>query len=208
MTAEPDNPQPMSEFAVELKALLAKLPENPQIPYRLTPEGERLAKFKHACPEEFFRGIDRTQLKNPVSFDLVAKWDGSFPGPCATGPTCFSKTRAAWSALGRLWVKQSVGFSWWPVRKLITAIGDENGSLDGLLWKHSASKILFVDDVDKTNWQFESNAEALFAFYDHVYRKNIPCISTTNKDRKWWSNKMGDAFARRLFEDACREVKF
>jgi len=105
-------------------------------------------------------------------------------------------------------VKESVGFSWWPVLKLLTAIEDAEGSLDGLMWKHSASKVFFVDDADKTNWQFESHAEALFAFYDHVYRKNIPCITTTNKDRTWWAGKMGDAFARRLFEDACREVRF
>lgn len=197
-----------SPYADALKAAFATLPETPVIPYALTPEGERLAKFKNACPEEFFRKIDRTLLKNLPAFDAVASWDGSFPGPCAVGPTSCGKTRAAWSALGRLWVKNSLGFSWWPVRKLLSAIEEDNGSLDGLLWKHSASKILFIDDADKTNWQFESKTEALFAFYDYVYRKNMPCITTTNKDRKWWSNKMGDAFTRRLFEDACREVKF
>lgn len=33
-------------------------------------------------------------------------------------------------------------------------------------------------------------------------------ITTTNKDRAWWSEKMGEAFARRLFEGAHFEVVF
>lgn len=206
MSTEPQKTE--SPFASALKDAFAALPKNPVIPYAMTEEGERLEKFKKACPEEFFRKIDRTLLKNLTAFDAVAQWSGAFPGPCATGPTSCGKTRAAWSALGRLWVKESRGFSWWPVRKLISAIEEENGSLDGLMWRHSASRMFFVDDVDKFNLQFESHAEALFAFYDHIYRKNIPCITTTNKDRKWWTGKMGEAFTRRLFDDACREVKF
>ena len=207
MTAEKEIQQ-IADFTAELKAAFATLPENPVIPYELTPEGARLAKFKNACPEAFYHAIDRSKLKNAAAFDRVALWDGSFPGPCATGPTSCAKTRAAWSALGRLWVKENLGFSWWPVRKLLTAIEEANGSLDGLMWKHSASRIFFVDDADKVNWQFESNTEVLFSFYDYIYRKNIPCITTTNKDRAWWADKMGDAFARRMFEDACFTVKF
>jgi hypothetical protein len=33
-------------------------------------------------------------------------------------------------------------------------------------------------------------------------------ITTTNKDRQWWADKMGDAFARRLFDDAHFAVQF
>jgi len=84
MSTEPETTHKLSDFTAELKAALATLPENPVVPYELTPEGERMAKFKNACPEEFLQRINRTLLKNPAAFDRVALWDGKFPGPCAT----------------------------------------------------------------------------------------------------------------------------
>ncbi len=201
-------PTTFADVKGEFIAALRNLPETVEIPYAYTEEGQRKAKFDDVCPREFNHKINRSLLPNAAAFDRVAQWDGHFPGPCASGSTDTAKSRAAWSALGRLWVKGGVGFSWWPVRKLIKDIEETNGGLEGLMYRHVASRVFFVDDADKINWQFESHAESLFAFYDLVYRKNLPCITTTNKDRKWWTNKMGEAFTRRLFDDACREVRF
>ncbi len=68
--------------------------------------------------------------------------------------------------------------------------------------------MLFVDDIDKINWQFESQVALLWSFYDWIYRTKKPCITTTNQSREWWTEKMGAAFARRLFDDAQRPVRF
>ncbi len=69
-------------------------------------------------------------------------------------------------------------------------------------------RVLFVDDLDKINWDFESHAQMLFTFLDWVYRTKKPCIVTTNRDRAWWKVKAGDALVRRLFVDGCVEVEF
>jgi hypothetical protein len=201
-------PATFTDVKAEFIAAFESLPDTVEIPYAYTPEGIRKTKFDGVCPPEFNHKIDRALLPNPAAFDRVAQWDGHFRGPCAVGKTATCKSRAAWSALGRLWVKQNVGFSWWPVRKLIKDIEDSNGALEGLMYRHAGSRVFFIDDADKINWQFESHGESLFAFYDMIYRKNIPCITTTNKDRAWWAKKMGEAFARRLFDDACTEVNF
>ena len=171
---------------------------------------ERLARFRRVCPPEFMQKIDRTQLANAEAFDAVAQWDGCFPGPLACGKTNTAKTRAAWSALGRLNVGASRSFAWFPVKRLITEfVRYESKDLADEFWRYYRSyHILLVDDVDKINWQFESECAALFQFYDWVYREQRAVITTTNKDRAWWSEKMGDAFARRLFDDAHRTVTF
>jgi hypothetical protein len=201
-------PKDFGSLKEEFLAVMANLPETVEIPYHLTPEGERKAKFDQSCPPEFNHRIDRARLTNPVAFDAVAQWDGEYPGVCATGKSGAGKSRAAWSALGRLWVREGVGFSWWPMRRLIKAIDEADGGLDGLMWRHQASRVFFLDDADKANWQFETTSESLFAFFDHIYRKNLPLIVTTNNGRKWWTDKMGEAFVRRMFDEACREVRF
>ncbi len=201
-------PQTFESLKNDLKAVFAYLPETVEIPFSHTPEGERYATFSKAVPPEYAPAIDRKLLRDPIGFDRVASWDGSFPGPCANGPTSTAKTRAAWACLRRLWVQKGIGFTWRPARKLITAIEEMDGSVEGLLYRNQASKIWFIDDADKLNWQFQSHPEALFAFYDTIYRQNIPCITTTNKDRNWWVDKMGEAFARRLFDEAHFPVDF
>ena len=198
----------LGEIIAQFKSACESLPESVALPYEDTDEGKRLARFRVCCPPEFFHKVNPSLLSNRRAFEAVAGWNGHFRGICATGQTGAGKTRAAWSALGRLWVKENVGFSWWPVRKLILDIGESNGDLDGLMYRHAASRVFMVDDIDKLNLQFESNGEALFAFYDYVYRKNVPCITTTNQPRTWWSKKMGEAFARRLFDDAHDTVDF
>lgn len=206
----PETVAEVPEWVAAIKAAFATLPETVEIPYALTPEGERMAGFKRICPEEFWRKIDRTRLPNAKAFDAVALWAGGYPGPCAVGKTDTAKSRAAWSALGRLYVKENRPFAWFPVRRLATELGryEERGAADEFFRAYSHYRVLLVDDVDKINWQFDSHKEQLFAFYDWVYRTNKPCITTTNKDRAWWANKMGDAFVRRLFDDAHFEVKF
>lgn len=194
----------------EFEAMAASWPEQAEVPYELTEEGERMTRFKKMCPEEFLARIDRTKLRSPAAFDRVAQWDGKFPGPLATGETAMAKTRAAWSALGRLWVRERRGFATFTARRLVTEFEryESKGSADEFYRHYSNFQAVLIDDVDKINWQFDSQTAALFACYDWVYSKHIPCISTTNKDRSWWADKMGDAFARRLFDGAHFEVKF
>lgn len=212
MSTEPDAsaPAPIADWLADFKAACAKLPEKIEVPYALTPEGERLAAFRRVCPPEFAVRIDRGLLPDAAAFDRVALWDGSYPGPCAFGTTDTAKSRAAWSALGRLYVKENRAFAWFPVRRLAGELEryEKHDAADEFFRAYSHYKALFVDDIDKIGWQFDSHKEQLFAFYDWVYRTNKPCITTTNKDRKWWSARMGDAFARRLFEDAHFPVQF
>jgi hypothetical protein len=192
------------------EAACANLPENPEIPYELTPEGQRLTKFRRVCPPEFCVKIDRAKIPSAEKFDAVAKWAGVFPGPCALGSTGAAKTRAAWSALGRLYVRENKPFAWFPVKRLMSEMAwyVEHGQTDAFFRNYDMFSVLMVDDVDKINWQFESNQEALFCFYDWIYRSNKPCITTTNQPREWWERKMGEAFTRRLFDDAHFLVQF
>lgn len=209
------------ELKAALKAAFDQLPEKVDMPFHLTPQGDRFAKFKFVLQDspEFLQKIDRAKLPNPEAFDKVARWDGEFPGPIAFGDTDTAKTRAAWSALGRLYVKEprwvegvevARSFAWFPVRRLATELAryEEAECAADFFRIYDFHSMLFVDDVDKINWDFNSEKTALFAFYDWVYRHHKPCITTTNKDRKWWADKMGDAFARRLFDDAHFAVQF
>ena len=85
----------------------------------------------------------------------------------------------------------------------------ESKDLADEFWKFYGNfNVLFVDDADKFNTQFDSEGAAIFAFYDWIYREHRPCITTTNKDREWWSNLIGEAHTRRLFDDAHFEVRF
>lgn len=171
---------------------------------------ERLSRFRRVCPPEFMQKIDRTLLTNTEAFDSVAQWDGRFPGPLAVGKTDTAKTRAAWSALCRLNVNEKKSFAWFPVKRLLTEfVRYESKDLADEFWRYYRGfNVLFVDDVDKINWAFESETTALFQFYDWVYRDNRPVITTTNRDRQWWEQALGPAFARRLFDDAHRTVTF
>lgn len=203
---EPQIPDWKSEFL----AICAQLPEKVELPYHLTPEGERLAKFKRTCPDEFRVRIEHHRLKNPTGFKQAAEWNGQFPGPCCVGVTGGGKTRAAWSALGRLYVKENKSFAWFPVKRLVTEFEryESYNAADEFFRTYDFFGVLMVDDLDKINWQFESQGQALFAFYDWVYRTKKPCITTTNKGRDWWLRKMGDAFVRRLFDEAHFTVTF
>jgi len=198
------------EVRANMISMLESLPEHVEIPYHLTPEGERWTKFKNVCDDQFLAKIDYAKVKSRTPFDRMADWDGTFPGPCGHGPTDMGKSRAAWWALRRLYVRENKPFAWFPVRRLITELAryEKNDCADEFFRTYDFYKILFVDDIDKINWDFDSQTQLLFSFFDWVYRSQKPCIVTTNKDRAWWTDKMGDAFARRLFEDACTEVKF
>lgn len=195
-----------------LKTAFDNAPETVVLPPHLTPEGERLQRFRHVCEAEFMQRIDRARLLKPAAFDEVADWDGAFPGPLAFGPTGTAKTRAAWSALGRLFVRDNRAYAWFPVKRLITEFTRfESKDLADEFFKWygpSRFQVLMVDDLDKINWQFESESAVLFQFYDWIYRCRIPCITTTNKDRKWWTEHAGDAFVRRLFDEAHNAVQF
>lgn len=211
MSKDPQTTHPIADYAEAFKnAWRENMPDNPEVPFELTPAGERAAKFKVACPEEFQVTVDRARLKNITAFDRVANWDGHFRGPCASGATGGSKTRAVWQALQRLWCEKNKSFTWFTAKRLVSCMEDDEdrGNFSTFFKNCRSVDLLFVDDLDKINWQFESQTAALFSFYDWVYREHRACVSTTNKDRKWWCEKMGDAFARRLFDDASFEVKF
>lgn len=205
---------PPVEFAAiraKLLAAAALLPESPQIPYNLTPEGERWAKFKKVCDERFHPKLDYSLIKNRAAFDRIAvAWDGSSPGPCAVGGTGEGKTRAAWWALRRLYVVGNKPFAWFPARRLCSVMDsyESRHCADEFFRAYDFFKVLFVDDVEKINWDFKSNTELLFSFFDWVYRTKKPCVVTTNRGRDWWTDKMGEAFARRLFDEAHFEVTF
>lgn len=192
----------------DLKRSFANLPEHVEIPYERTPEGERLTRFKRGCDERFFVEVDFSLVRDLPIFNRVVKWDGAFPGPCITGPTGVGKTFAAWQALRELYVKQSKSFKRFTVRDLVAEMAryESNECIKDFYWSINFFVIIFVDDLDKINWDFESHAQMLFAFLDWIYRTKKPCIVTTNRDRVWWKAKCGEAFVRRLFDDGFFEV--
>lgn len=199
------------EWEDVLKIAHAMLPEEaPPLPYALTPEGQRMADFRKTCPAEFCQHPDKARLPDATAFFAVSQWQGAFPGPLAVGATQMAKTRAAWSALGALYVRGGKSFAWFPVKRLLTEfIKYESKDLaDEFYRQYSRFDVLFVDDIDKVNWSFESETSALFQFYDWIYRNHRPCITTTNNTEAWWKKKMGDAFTRRLFQDAHFAVTF
>lgn len=205
---------PIARFGQDWRPMLQKaidqLPDQVDVPYEKTPQGDRDRQFRAVCPAGFTAPIERRMLRSPAAFDRVAGWGGKFPGPIALGATGTAKTRAAWTALRHLFVEQGRPFEWFPVRRLMTTMEkyEEDGATEEFFRVRSLYRVLMVDDVDKINWDFQSQVNLLFAFYDWIYRSQQPCITTTNKDRSWWANKMGEAFARRLFDDAHFEVKF
>lgn len=196
--------------AERLKAAVAALPENPVVPYHLTDQGVRWASFKKVCDERFLPKVDYTLVKNREAFDRVLNWDGKCPGICATGETGMGKTFASWAALRRLYVLENRAFAWFPAKRLCTEMAkyEEKNCMEDFYRSYNLLHILFVDDLEKINWQFQSNSEMLFAFFDWVYRAKKPCMVTTNCSRDWWKDKMGDAFARRLFDEAHTVVQF
>lgn len=199
------------EWEEVLRTVKDCLPETvPPLPYELTPEGKRMSDFKNICPEEFCQKIDPTQMPNTDAFGRITAWQGGYPGILAHGDTDTAKTRAAWSVLGRLYVKQGKSFTWFPVKRLIDEMSRyEKKDLASEFYKQlDFYDLVMVDDIDKINWQFDKAPEFLFQFYDWIYREHRPCITTTNKNREWWIEKMGEAFARRLFQDAHTAIDF
>ena len=194
-----------------LKQTISALPEKVEIPFHLTPEGDRYRRFKIVCPQEFQPSVNRALVKNPKAFKAVEEWNGQFPGPLASGPTGCGKTRAAWQAVGRLWVRENKAFAWFPVKRLITEFERYEGKdLADEFWRYYRGNfaLLLVDDLDKINWSFDSQHATIFQFYDWVYANHIPCITTTNKGRAWWTEKMGEPFVRRLFDEAHTHTQF
>lgn len=210
MNSAPTTPAPIADCWQAFREAVARLPDTVTMPPELTAEGKRLHAFRKTCDPEFMKRIDRAKLPNPAAFDAVAQWDGTYPGRLAIGRTGTGKTRAAWSALGRLYVEHNRKFKWYPVRSLTMALDAEeaHGGTGDFFRHFDHFQVLMIDDIDKINWQFDSTKQQLFAFYDWVYRTRKPCLTTTNKDRAWWAKMMGDAFARRLFEDAHQTVQF
>lgn len=191
-------------------AAMAKLPDVPVVPYHLTAEGERFERFKRTCDPVFFVEVDFTKIRNRVAYDKVMRWDGRFPGPALHGDTGIGKSFAAWQILRELYVKKAIPFKWFPVRDLVNEMKryEDNECTADFFRQIDFFKIIYVDDIDKINWDFNSSIQMLFSFLDWVYRAKKPCIVTTNRDRAWWKAKAGDALVRRLFDDGFVEVNF
>lgn len=185
-------------------------PDSVDVPFEKTAAGERSANFLKVCDEKFRAAIDPLLVKDPRAFALVSQWDGKSPAPIATGPTGLGKTFACWVALRNLYVRSNRAFVWFPVKRLVTELEryEKKDAAEDFYRMTDMLPIVFVDDLDKINWDFESQAQLLFSFFDWVYRTKKPCLVTTNRDRAWWRNKAGDAFVRRLFDEACSEVVF
>lgn len=194
----------------EFDRALAALPDKVVIPYERTPEGERAAEFKRVCDDTFYHEIDYLRVKDRTAFNRVVNWDGRFPGLCVVGGTGIGKSFAAWHALRNLYVKQNRSFKWFPVRLLVTELQryEKNDCAHDFFRQIDMFRVLFIDDLDKINWDFEWHAQMLFSFMDWVYRTKKPCIVTTNRSRSWWEQKAGSALVRRLFVDGCVEVEF
>jgi len=62
------------------------------------------------------------------------------------------------------------------------------------------AQILFIDDLDKFNRQFHSNATHLWAFYDWIQADGRAAITTTNASLEEWESIISPSFARRLAE--------
>ncbi len=201
------------DWRAQLAEAAKQLPEKAEIPYERTPEGERAIRFKKAFQDElveFLKPIDRKQLKNPLAFDRVAGWDGQFRGPLAHGLTGGAKTRAAVAAVEHLFVKKNLPFTWFPVSRLVDEVQrfEKKDLLDEFYRSLLHYPVVIVDDLDKINWNRQEEPGVLFRFYDWVYRAHRPVITTTNKPRAWWLERVGEAFVRRLFDEAHFEVKF
>lgn len=193
----------------QLQQAFAQLPEKPVIPYHLTEEGQRASQFKVGCPKEFCTAINRNILKNPWAFDQVAKWDGTYPGPLAAGPTGQSKTRAAWSALGRLYVKNGKRITSFTAKRLTEKYFEHH--MDGEPQRFWAALSRFdaflIDDIDKLE-RNQRNDTTIFEVLDWIYANHRPVICTTNRDRAWWTDSLGTAFARRMFDECFFSVQF
>jgi hypothetical protein len=210
--ADPPGPS-FEETRKELTTLIEKLPERVEVPFEKTAAGARNARFNSALTgvaDEFLRPLDRRLLRSPVSFDRIANWNGHFPGPIATGATGTRKTGAGFAAVQRLFVYENRAFSFFPVKRLISEYSryEKKDILDEFYRMLLHYPVLLVDDLDKINWQFESEVSILFQFYDWVYRARRAVITTTNQNRAWWTERTGPAFVRRIFDEAHFEVKF
>jgi hypothetical protein len=174
-----------------------------------SPEGDRLMRFRRVCPPQFMQRITPTLLTAPASFAEVAKWDGKFPGPLAVGPTGTAKSRAVWSALGRLWVREGRDFRWSSARQMTEKYFEVHMQGDPERFWRALGRfsLWFLDDVDKVEMN-DRNAAVLFEFYDRAYREKRPVIATTNRDRAWWMARMGEAFCRRFFNEVHHAVTF
>jgi hypothetical protein len=183
---------------------------------------ERLEKFfEISCPVEFRTPLIQEKIKNKDAFGKVASWKWTFPGICCSGGTNGGKTRAVWFSLRGFLYAKKVKFVSLTARGFTEKYfkyhmeGDPAsfwkeigwGDYDSWEKKLRVPELIFMDDLDKIDMN-DRNCGVLFELFDRVYRDHVPCISTTNQNRAWWTSKMGEAFVRRFMDDAQTEVKF
>jgi hypothetical protein len=207
---EKDPLPPFADLRAQLEQAFAQLPEKVEMPYDQTAEGIRWAEFKKVCDPRFHVPLDPVRVVNKEAFERVVQWSGTAPGPCIVGQTGTGKTYAAWYALRTLYCRHAIPFAWFPAWKLISEMerDDKNGDLGEFFRRYDFFRVLFVDDIEKINWDFSSCQQYLWSFMDWAYRRRKPVIVTTNRDRKWWETKMREAFVRRMFDEVCVEAQF
>ena len=170
---------------------------------------DRAQKFHRACPEEFKAEIDQDRLPDAPAFQKIADWSGAYPGPLGYGPTNTAKSRAVWVALKRLCIKEAQTFTWCTAKQMAERYFKWH--MDGepeRFWQFfTMTQISFIDDIDKLELN-DRNSGVLFEFYDWAYREHRPVAGTTNRSREWWLEHMGEAFTRRMFDDAHQAIEF
>jgi DNA replication protein DnaC len=171
---------------------------------------ERQSEFDRITSDEFAKPIDRSKVRSIDAFDAVSGWDGKYPGVFAFGQAGTGKTRACWSALRRLYCDEQRSFRWWTGRRLSDDYyGDfRDGDPDAFWHRLRYHRAFFVDDLDKFDLSQERSAGFLFELADRIYRDHLPFLVTSNHSRDWWRKALGEAFIRRMFDEATRPVQF
>jgi len=210
--------QPMAPWLAELAARWAA-PTSPEEEARM--EAQRVARLEALAAAEraereaqllaqlpaqhLATPLERRLLPNLEATRAAFRWDGRFPGLLLTGPTGTGKTRTAIALLRKLCVEGRLRLKAYSLQALLGDLEEYNKhgrtrGYDGPNPYRTRADILFIDDIDKFNRQFQSQATMLWEFYNWVYADGRAALSTTQMSLEEWEKLMGASFARRLRE--------
>jgi DNA replication protein DnaC len=182
---------------------------------------DRIWRFATACPP-LLRRSDWNHPgmhANRASIDHVRSWqpNGQGRGLLLTGPTGLGKSRAFWSLLHRLMVREGHDAEIWAAADFFRELQNQvsYGRDDSRRWlrQRAEAPIFAIDDLGqqailsaRADW-----AEAVFFdLIDKRMSQRRPMIITTNltaRDIAGSHGLRGDPLLRRLL-DACEVVKF
>jgi len=169
---------------------------------------EQVQDHFHGLAEQ----LDWQKTPMPAATRHVLEWDGTAPGLLLIGETGTGKTRAALACLRKLCVERGMRFKAYTLKRLLTQLAEyeKHGEARGYSGPNPyrpAAELLFVDDIDKLNRQFQSEAASLWDYYNWVYSAGRAVITTTQRSLEQWENLLGRSFARRL-KEAHHVVQF